>query len=142
MLKKVWGVLGLCLLGCASGAPKWITRCADPAAVYKDSVLACGVSEILEGASDDALNLAAMQARSKLADFVLLKYKSDTSKASVELRGTRIKAEWVAQERAYVLVEMDSQALAASSIVPKHKSPTQEDPKEQIKQKAEEDDKK
>ncbi|WP_104750312.1 hypothetical protein [Helicobacter cynogastricus] len=139
MLKKVWGVLGLCLWGCAGGAPKWVAQCDSPVVVHQDAILACGMAEILEGSSEDALSLATTQARSKLADFILLKHKKDPLQASVELQGTQLKAEWIAQERAYVLVQMDAQALETSTIVQKRKPLTQEDHKEQIKQKAKED---
>ncbi|MFC3847250.1 hypothetical protein ACFOPX_01705 [Helicobacter baculiformis] len=75
------------------------------------------MADVFEGDVDSALDIASTEARAKLADFVLKTRKKEfTQKARVELQGTRIQAEWVAQGKVYALVDMDVELAKSARI--------------------------
>ncbi len=117
-MHRTGALLVLCFFLCScGGVPSWVAQCATPAKSQQGKVLACGMADVFEGDVDSALDIASTEARAKLADFVLKTRKKEfTQKARVELQGTRIQAEWVAQGKVYALVDMDVELAKSARI--------------------------
>ncbi|WP_120952568.1 hypothetical protein [Helicobacter sp. L8] len=128
MLKMgVFGALSVLLFSCAQGAPKWVSQCAKPATLQENKVVACGVATILEGDVDNALSVAGARARAKLADF--LSGDQNRQQVHVELRATKIQAEWISQDRAYALVDVHASNAKTLPPVSKDTPATQDNTK-------------